>query len=89
MVNNSPVAASIGGIEAATHVTVVHDGDPYTFALSESGNNKNDVWLVIPNGATAARYVADSGTISLGALMDGLSVNPALLEELQRDTPKG
>ena len=88
MVNNSPFAATIDGVEEATYITVIHEGESYSFALSESGRSKNDVWFEIPGstGATAASYVSDTGTISLTALMDGLSENPNLLEELQSDT---
>ncbi len=87
MVNNSPVAATIDGIEAATYVTVEHEGESYSFPLAESGTNKNDVWLVMPEGSTTARFVSDTGTMSLTALLDGLSVNPELLDELRSDTP--
>ena len=87
MVNNSPFAMTISGVEAASYITVVHQGESYTFALAESGDNKNEVWLELGNTpADAATYVSDSGTMSLTALMDGLSVHPNLLEELQSDT---
>lgn len=89
MVNNSPFASTIDGIEAATYITVVHEGESYTFALAESGDNKNEVWLEIGSSTTAAAtYVSNSGTMSLAALMDGLSVDPKLLEELQSSAPK-
>ena len=87
MVNNSPVAATIDGIEAATYVTVAHEGESYSFPLAESGTNKNDLILVMPDGSTTARFVSDTGTMSLTALLDGLSVDPELLDELQSDTP--
>lgn len=87
MVNNSPFAATIDNIEAATYITVVHEGKSYTFALAESGKSKNDVWVEIVDGPTVASYVSDTGTMSLTALMDGLSVNPNLLEELQSSAP--
>ncbi len=87
MINNSPFAATIPDIDAATHITVAHEGNSYTFALAESGSNKNDVWFDITNSPTAASYVSDTGTMSLSALMDGLSANPELLEELQTSAP--
>ena len=52
MVNNSPVAATIDGIEAATYVTVAHEGESYSFPLAASGTNKNDLILVMPDGST-------------------------------------
>ncbi len=87
MVNNSPIAPIINDIEAASHITVVHEGESYTFALAESGRSKNDVWLEIADGPTAASHVSDTGTMSLSALMEGLSVNPELLEELHSSAP--
>lgn len=89
MVNNSPFAATIDGVEAAQYVVIEHDEESYTFALSESGTNKNDVWLDLVEGDEGATLVSDTSTMSLTALMDGLSVNPDLLEEIQRDTTKG
>ncbi len=86
LVNNSPVAATIDNIEAATYVTVEHEGESYSFPLAESGKNKNDLWLVMPDGSTTARFVSDTGTMSLTALMDALSTNPELLNELH-NTP--
>lgn len=88
MVNNSPFAAPIDGVEAATQVTVVYEGESYRFPLAESGKNKHEVWLVIPDGAAGARYASEGGTISLGALMDALSVHPSLLEEVSADNPE-
>ena len=87
LINNSPVAATIDGIEAATYVTVEHEGESYTFPLAQSGTNKNDLWLVMPDGSTTASFVSDTGTMSLTALLDGLSVDPELLDELHSDTP--
>lgn len=86
MVNNSPFVPTIDNIEAATHIKVVHEGESYTFALAESGKS-NDVWVDIVAGTTAASYVSDTGTMSFSALMDGLSINPELLEELQSSAP--
>lgn len=87
MVNNSPFVPTIDNIDAATHVKVVHEGNSYTFALAESGKSKNDVWVDVVAGTTSASYVSNTGTMSLSALMDGLSVNPELLKELQSSAP--
>ena len=89
MVNNSPFATKIDGVEEATYATISFAGDSYSFPLAESGDNKNEVWLEVGSATTAgASYISDSGTISLTALMDGLSENPKLLEALQSSAPQ-
>ena len=89
MINNSPFAATIDGVEEATYATINFEGDSYTFPLTESGDNKNEVWLELESTTAAtASYVSDSGTISLAALLDGLSENPNLIEELQSSAPQ-
>lgn len=71
-VNNSPGAATLPDIEAATYVILEYESASYTFELAESGTNKNTVHLL----------VGDERTMTLDALVDGLAENPALLEQL-------
>lgn len=86
MVNNSPFASTIDGVDSATYAVISFEGESYTFPLSESGDNKNEVWLELAGDTTAASYVSDTSTMSLATLLDGLSENPKLLEDLQRST---
>ena len=83
MVNNSPFAATLEGIDAATYATISFDGESYAFPLAESGDNKNEVLLEVSASDEAVSYVSDDGTVSLSDVMSGLADDPKLLEELQ------
>lgn len=83
IVNNSPVAVAIDGIDNATYMTVTYEGESYSFALAESGVNKNEVVLDLTNSGENATPVADKGEVTLTDLMDALAENPELLEQLQ------
>ena len=83
MVNNSPFAASIDGIEAATYATITYEGESYAFPLAESGTNKNQVLLEVSSNSEAVQTVSDTGSVSLSDVLDALATDSQLLEELQ------
>lgn len=86
-VNNSPAAVAIDGIDTATYATVTFEGESYTFALADSGKNKNEVVLELADtGTQSASLVSDTGTMTLTELLDGLAANPELLEQIQGGT---
>lgn len=74
MVNNSPLASSIPGIDGATYATLEYGDQSYIFPLAAAGTDKNSVELVVG---------ADDETMSLASVLDGLVENPELLEQLQ------
>ncbi len=86
-VNNSPVAMTIGGISAAHYAVITYGGEAYTFALTESGANKNDVVLETATPTGSARLVSDSGKVTLADLLNGLATDPTLLEPFQSTAP--
>ena len=83
MVNNSPFAATLEGIDAATYATISFDGESYAFPLAESGDNKNEVLLEVSTSDGTASYVSDTGTVSLSDVLSGLADDPQLLDDLQ------
>lgn len=86
-VNNSPSAVTIEGIDGASYATVTFEGESYTFALTDSGKNKNEVVLELADtGAEGTSLVSDIGTLTLTELLDGLAANSELLEQLQGGT---
>ena len=73
--NNSPIAATIAGIDEATHIQISHKGTPYFFELDSSGKNKNSVQMLVGD---------PQEVMTLAALLDALVADPTLLERLGR-----
>lgn len=89
MVNNSPLAPTIDGIEEAKYATVNFKGEDYTLELAESGKNKNEVMLQVASNDGNTAFVSQAGTISLAELMNALIANPDLLEQMEGSNPVG
>lgn len=84
LMNNSPVATTLAGVEQATHVTVSFQGAPYTFAVAESGWNKDTVMLAVAEGSDGT-----AGSISLADLLSALATDHTLLARLSGQTLTG
>lgn len=82
-VNNSPAAVNFSDVSAARYATVVYEGEAYTFALAESGKNKNEVVLELAKQTEGASLVSRSNTITLADLLSGLASDPELPEQLR------
>jgi hypothetical protein len=72
--NNSPLNLVLPDIDGATHATVVHENQPYTFELASGGNHKGSIYLFLRPDSQV--------TMSLAELLDALAVDPTRLEGL-------
>ena len=85
-INNSPIAPTLIDVGNATYVTIPFQDTLYTFALAESGWNKENIMLTVPKSSGGMVQPGYNSRVSLAELFNTLATDQTILARLSGET---